>query len=261
MTNKGEKESVNNGVLEWFARVVSDNVGQDFKVSDDSSSSEKGSKQGAAFILIHGAGSFGHHSAKEYGLSGQTQEPNLSKSILPKNNRHRKRGLAETRLSVQKLNHLVVSKLVHYGVNAVGISPGFGIPGLQAHLHLQAEPMKDLEAVVLSTINAGLVPVMHGDACLYGDDAAILSGDTLVEVLGSLDWVSEAIFITDVDGVYDEDPRNNPNAKLLSKILVDRVSGSLMMDVKASGKSVVDAEYFRSTMAQGCLKVLVMSTM
>mmetsp|Transcript_25702 Transcript_25702/g.62962 ORF Transcript_25702/g.62962 Transcript_25702/m.62962 type:complete len:154 (+) Transcript_25702:584-1045(+) len=97
--------------------------------------------------------------------------------------------------------------------------------------------MKDLEAVVLRTINAGLVPVMHGDACMYGNDAAILSGDTLVEVLGSLNWVSDAIFITDVDGVYDEDPRQNPNAKLLPKIFVDPKSGSLMMDVKASGSS------------------------
>jgi len=187
--------------------------------------------------LIHGAGSFGHHSAKAYGLSGQTGEPDASKDISVRENRHRKRGLAETRLSVQKLNHLVVSKLIEHRVNAVGISPGFGIPGLEAHLHLQSEPMKDLEAVVLRTINAGLVPVMHGDACMYGNDAAILSGDTLVEVLGSLNWVSDAIFITDVDGVYDEDPRQNPNAKLLPKIFVDPKSGSLMMDVKASGSS------------------------
>lgn len=208
------------------------------------------SQQETAFILIHGAGSFGHHSAKAYGLSGKTDKPNLSTRMSPKSNRHRKRGLAETRLSVQKLNHLVVSKLIDYGVNAVGISPGFGVPELQAHLHLQQKPMKDLEAVVLSAINAGLVPVMHGDACLYGDDAAILSGDTLVEVLGSLHWVSDAVFITDVDGVYDEDPRQNSNAKLLPKIFVDPTNGTLTMDVKASGKLVLDLENLRSTIAK-----------
>ncbi|KAL3945865.1 MAG: hypothetical protein SGBAC_000016 [Bacillariaceae sp.] len=235
VTNKATKESVNEEYLDWFARTVSDNVGQEFKGAD---AAEQGNSQlGAAFILIHGAGSFGHHSAKEYGLSGQTGEPDVSKVISIGENRHRKRGLAETRLSVQKLNHLVVSKLIEHGVNAVGISPGFGIPGLEAHLHLQPEAINILEEVVLRTINAGLVPVMHGDACMYGSDAAILSGDTLVEVLGSLNWVSDAIFITDVDGVYDEDPRQNPNAKLLPKIFVDPESGSLMINVKASGSS------------------------
>jgi isopentenyl phosphate kinase len=242
ITNKADKESANAEALDWFARIVSEAVGESFKAineedQDDGKSQVAKAQHQTAFIIVHGAGSFGHHSAKEYGLSGQTKEPNNSGMISKPENRFRKRGLSETRLSVQKLNHMVVSTLLDYGVNAVGLSPCFGVPGLEAHAHLQPEPLKALERVVLRTINAGLVPVLHGDACLYGDDAAILSGDTLVEVLGSLDWVAGAIFITDVDGVFDEDPRENPNAELLKTISVDPDTGKLRREVKASGSS------------------------
>lgn len=34
VTNKATKESVNEEVLDWFARAVSDNVGQEFKGGD-----------------------------------------------------------------------------------------------------------------------------------------------------------------------------------------------------------------------------------
>ena len=239
ITNKAKKESVNQDALDWFAKIVSEAVGDCYTAIDHTSREKSASSpRRTAFIIIHGAGSFGHHSAKEYGLSGQTKAPSNSNSTVSlTQNKLRKKGLSETRLSVQKLNHMVVATLLRFGVNAVGISPGFGVPGLEAHLHLQEEPSKALANVSLRTLEAGLIPVLHGDACLYGNDAAILSGDTLVEVLGSLPWVSNTIFITDVDGVFDEDPRKNPNARLLERIFVDPATGVIQMDLNASGSS------------------------
>jgi isopentenyl phosphate kinase len=263
ITNKGKKESINQKSLDWFSRIISETVADRFKSMDAENKSPKKlfkttrwnqmikgasdddlekseaiiSRRQTAFVVIHGAGSFGHHAAKENGLSGQTEAPPTGNHIAIKRNRQRKRGLSETRLSVQKLNHVVVSTLLGYGVNAVGISPGFGVPGLEAHLHLQEEASIALERVIQRTLEAGLIPILHGDACLYGDDAAILSGDTLVEVLGSLPWVSEAIFITDVDGVFEQDPRQNPSAKLLKHISVDSESGEICMELIASGSS------------------------
>ena len=43
--------------------------------------------------------------------------------------------------------------------------------------------------------------------------------------------------ITDVDGVFDEDPRKNPNARLLERIFVDPATGAIQMDLNASGSS------------------------
>lgn len=235
ITFKAEKESVNHKSLDWFARTVSETISRRFKHYDEEDETDCNYSD-TAFVIIHGAGSFGHHSAKEFGLSGQTDKPDTSKTFSMKESKCRKRGLSETRLSVQKLNQIVVSTLVRNGINAVSISP-FGIPGLEAHAHLQEEPIHLLEKLIWRTLDAGLVPVLHGDAVLYGNDVGILSGDTIMEVLGAQSWISDAIFITDVEGVFDEDPRKNANATLLKKISVDRETCEIKVNLNASESS------------------------
>jgi isopentenyl phosphate kinase len=131
-------------------------------------------------------------------------------------------GLAKTRLSVQTLNQLLVSSLVTHGVNAVAISPCFAIPNMQAHGGDQVTN-HGLVTVIRDALQAGLVPVLHGDACLYGrQSAGILSGDILVEKLGQRNFFSQVVFLTDVDGVFSRDPRDDPTAMLLRYIQVDK---------------------------------------
>ena len=73
---------------------------------------------------------------------------------------------------------------------------------------------------------------------MYGDDdTGILSGDTLMEILGVQSWVQSAIFITDVDGVFDKDPREDPDAQLLENIAVDKASREIVTRLKASESS------------------------
>jgi len=78
----------------------------------------------------------------------------------------------------------------------------------------------------------GLVPVLHGDACLLYDNtrAGILGGDTIVEGLATV-WnkdksrrsrISKVVFITDVAGIYSSDPKSNDDAKLIRSLKVDR---------------------------------------
>ena len=145
----------------------------------------------------------------------------------------------ETRLSVQTLNRHVVSTFLDHGLNAVGISPCFGIPGLEAHANQQTDPLLALETVLKRTVDAGLIPVLHlhGDECHRGDGAGILSGDILMEVLGTASWIKDVIFITDLDGVFSEDPRENPEAQLLRHILVDPRTGSITTELTASSSS------------------------
>jgi isopentenyl phosphate kinase len=246
ITNKAEKESINEDSLNWFAKTVSSAVLDRYRAPpspddvDCESTAYHTSEKKAAFVIIHGAGSFGHFQAKEYGLKGQSEKPNNNpdtKLLSEEQERYRKRGLSETRLSVQTLNRHVVSTFLEHGLNAVGISPCFGIPGLEAHANQQTDPLLALETVVKRTVDAGLIPVLHGDACLYGGDAGILSGDTLMEVLGTASWIKDVIFITDVDGVFSEDPREKPEAQLLRHILVDPRTGSITTELTASSSS------------------------
>ena len=114
---------------------------------------------------------------------------------------------------------------------------------------------------IRETLSAGLVPVLHGDAGLYGKyrdhninsrdfhhhhqsmSAGILSGDTLVEIIATHplmnECISKTVFLTDVDGVYTKDPKVNPDdAVLVRNICIDPVSGEVMNEVvSASGSS------------------------
>jgi isopentenyl phosphate kinase len=58
----------------------------------------------------------------------------------------------------------------------------------------------------------------------------ILSGDTLLQWIGTAPWVSRAVFVTDVDGVYTRDPKKgdatSSPARLLREIKVTRGTSS-----------------------------------
>jgi isopentenyl phosphate kinase len=66
----------------------------------------------AGFVVVHGAGSFGHFEASQYGIT----KPDTPQHTLLE-------GFAKTRRSVTLLNHLVVSAMIDAGLPAVGLSP------------------------------------------------------------------------------------------------------------------------------------------
>lgn len=238
ITHKAQRENLNQGALDWFAQSIFHSLSSSFLavVPEDDEKCRDGNQTNRAFVVVHGAGSFGHFSANNYQLQGQSELP-TNVTLSSHQNRFRMRGVAETRLSVQTLNRLVVQSLVEHTVNEIGISPCFGIPGLQAHASQQMDPISHLRQVVKETVDAGLVPVLHGDACLYGNDGGILSGGTIMEILGTASWVDHSVFITDVDGVFSEDPRTCPSATLLRYIAVDPETGRITTQLVASSST------------------------
>ena len=77
VTEKGKLEALNVNALEWFSQTILSTINDDYLSTEDdergvdnSSSSDK-----PAMIIVHGAGSFGHHTAKQYGLRGKTSPP------------------------------------------------------------------------------------------------------------------------------------------------------------------------------------------
>jgi isopentenyl phosphate kinase len=251
ITNKAIQESLNETALDWFSATLAAQmhdyfvdlqlpIGPPTCPTNTNTASKK-----SAFVIIHGAGSFGHHVAKQYDLKGQFAPPpphsDSSTSINETLRNRQRQGLAQTRLSVRTLNHHIVSNLLKHGIHAVGISPCFSIPNMQAHGG-SSETIQHLQQLIYITLQAGLIPVLHGDACLYGTKGVgILSGDTLMEmVVKTAPWVSRAVFLTDVDGVHTSDPKTNPNAELLKTIQVDvAVNGTLSvaLNLDASGSS------------------------
>lgn len=211
ITRKAIKETLNPDALAWFVRALKDTTNN------------------ISYIIVHGAGSFGHHTAKEYGLRGQTEPPGSSSSDILDEEAQRKLmlGLGRTRLSVQMLNQAIVSAFLEQDLPAVGISPCFGVPGMQAHGGDETAK-QFLRDAVESSVASGLIPILHGDAGLYGErGAGIMSGDTVMEILGQAPWISNAVFLTDVDGVFTADPNTDDTAVLLRTLLVDTVTAEI----------------------------------
>ena len=261
ITNKAKEETLDQEALEWFAKLIASSVDQSL-LSSHHDVATQSSESKPKFIVVHGAGSFGHHSAKRYGLrcgksvfmdecvrhDGQQSDHNTTPNV---DLQHEMEGLSKTRHSVQKLNMAIVGALLKHGVNAIGISPGMSISSIRAHgatkcnkgggdesMNSSYEGMKLLCQSIHQSLQAGLVPVIHGDACLLYDNkrAGILGGDTLAEGIATLweesacnhhedrrgqDKISRVVFITDVAGVYTSDPKSNNDAVLIRHLNVN----------------------------------------
>ncbi|PPS17471.1 hypothetical protein GOBAR_AA03111 [Gossypium barbadense] len=179
------------------------------------------------FVVVHGAGSFGHFQASKSGV----HKGGLNQPLV-------KAGFVATRISVTTLNLEIVRALARVA-------------------------SADLSGVA-KAIDSGFIPVLHGDAVL--DErlgCTILSGDVIIRhlaehlrpeyvvflvsfsrLVNSIDLLLHApkiglftlhctcltlfhacfpinvIYKTDVSGVYDRPP-TDPNAVLLREIAVD----------------------------------------
>eukprot|EP00536_Pseudo-nitzschia_multiseries_P010215 jgi/Psemu1/202657/e_gw1.305.29.1 len=281
ITEKAKLETLNVEALEWFSKTIRSAVNDAFLSAgdestgdetdgnnddndDDNDNNNNNNNNKPAIIIVHGAGSFGHHTAKQHGLRGTTSPPpdgmRLTRDLVTGRNDY----------FVKKLNGAVVSDLIENGINAVGISPCLNVPGLMTHGGNENNGATLLVRSLLDALSAGLVPVVHGDAGLYGicnnndDDgngngdydgeasaasgdrfrsvsAGILGGDTLVEIIATHPLVrgslTKTVFLTDVDGVFTKDPKACSDAALVKNISVDPESGEVMNELSASGSS------------------------
>lgn len=179
-------------------------------------------------IVIHGAGCFGHIPAHEYGLTDSQYHE------------RKKKGALIIYQNMLQLNGFVCKAFWKYEIPVVSFPP---------HVCCQMDN-KVLSEIsgqrIIKMAEMGLIPILYGD--VVEDDTTgldIVSGDQLVKCLGSL-WKPNLVALgTDVDGVFDTDPRHNKQAKWIPEINADNfekvfpmLSGSSYIDVTGgmSGK-------------------------
>jgi len=153
------------------------------------------------FILVHGAGSFGHVLAKEYDLnSGYT---NPTQNI----------GVVKTQRLVQKLNDHVLDCLHENGINAVSLPP-------HSLLTLNNHDISSFDMSIFhSYMKQEFIPVCYGDVVLDSKlGFSICSGDLLMLALAKEFQPEKVIFVMDEDGIYDKNPKQHPDAKLIESI-------------------------------------------
>lgn len=177
--------------MDWSKRTSDVSVNGDF----DSS----------YFIVVHGAGSFGHFQASKSGV----HKGGLDQSLV-------KAGFVATRISVTSLNLEIVRALAREGIPAVGISP-FSSGWTMSQRNVATADI----IPVSNTIESGFIPVLHGDAVLdHSQGCTILSGDVIIRHLAEHLKPEYVVFLTDVYGVYDRPP-SQPDAILLKEIAVN----------------------------------------
>ena len=173
------------------------------------------------YIIVHGAGSFGHIPVKKYNLTG----PIKSKRQLI--------GYSKTKASLLKLEIELVSILSKSQIPAAPVAASTCL--MADHGRIVSQNFE----TVASMLKLGLVPCIGGD--LVQDislGASVVSGDQIAANLAIAFHAHTIIFGTDVDGLFTANPKLNHKAKLISTL---DLAGLKKWAEKAGPANVPDA--------------------
>ncbi len=162
---------------------------------------------GQDVIIVHGAGSFGHILSKRSKLN----DGFVSKDQIP--------AVAQVCYDTRDLSSMIIKELIDVGIPAISVPPG-------SAFYMEDRVLKMGDApVIRMMVEKGLMPVMFGD--VVQDKRlgfAICSGDQITELLAKMFDAERVIFVSDIDGLFDSDPKTDPDARLLSRINKDTLS-------------------------------------
>lgn len=199
-------------------------------------------QSGKKVIIVHGAGSFGHVLAKEHKIN----DGFIDKSQIP--------AVTQICYDVRELNSMVVKELNDNGIPSVSVPTGSTFMMDNRKLIIN-----DPE-VLKGFISKGIVPVMFGDVVLDRKlGFAICSGDQIMERLAEIFDIERVIFVSDIDGLYDSDPKENKNAKLIEhvnkKTLKTIESNSAVDDVTGGVKEKMNSMLRMCSEKRDCILV------
>ncbi|EFY95334.1 amino acid kinase domain protein [Metarhizium robertsii] len=198
---------------------------------------------GRHLILIHGAGSFGHPPAKKYNVkagwlspTGATQDKLDGHTRQEEERRDEvKFGMALTRQRVLQLHHHILQLLQDRGrLPVLSVSTYDTVETDQGVL--TQEGSRRLITRVTNLLTQGFIPVLFGDAVLdHTWGATILSGDALMHELAThLPGVRRCVFVTDVPGIFTQDPKQYADAVLIRQLHFSESGDSATYDDDAA---------------------------
>lgn len=83
-----------------------------------------------------------------------------------------------------------------------------------------ADPERELHIrnTLFTLVDEGVVPIINENDCVSVDEIKIGDNDTLSAHAAALWNADLLIILSDIDGVFEKDPKNNPNAKLIDDV-------------------------------------------
>ena len=233
ITNKKEPYTVRTDTIKAASREIKEII--ESKLIDD-------------LVIIHGVGSYGHPPVIENKLHKGFIDP---KQLVP---------LSWTQGKVNELRMLLASNLTEVGIpiNFFHTSSiATANKGKISSMHLDA---------VKGYLKIGMVPMLGGDV-VY-DTAmgfSVGSGDQVATIIAKEIGATDLVFATDVAGVYDKDPKSNPDAKVIRTLSLSRLKelSNAHNATDASGAmygKLANLESVRPEMEKG-LRVSIVSMM
>ncbi|WP_407422610.1 isopentenyl phosphate kinase [Methanobrevibacter sp.] len=206
LTNKDSTESEVD--VKSLKRIASE-----IKSSLDNSAKE--------LIVVHGAGSFGHPPAKKYKIGESFDESEYPQKRI---------GFCEIQNAVKKLNMFICEAFIEEGLPVVAIPASSFMTAINKRI---VEGNLDNFKRYLSK---GFIPVIYGDVVLDDElEFCVISGDQLIQYLAKNLNPDMVVLGTDVDGVYNKNPKTHDDAIFFDKFSslkdLDTLEGTTNVDV------------------------------
>jgi isopentenyl phosphate kinase len=171
-------------------------------------------------VLVHGAGSYGHIPAKQFGLQHDFK------------NSSQLNGLCLTKSKLLEWERIIDDVLLKHRVRFVPfVASDFMETKNGRIIGAELGPLK-------RWLRLGCVPTLGGDIVPDANRGfSILSGDQIATYLATRLEASRLIFGLDVDGVFDVNPKLFSEARLLPELLP---KAALELACKSSRKTTPD---------------------
>jgi len=156
------------------------------------------------YVLVHGAGSFGHPLAKKTGVD---------KTVI---SQEQLLAFARIQELQNRLNHIFCDIMIKGGI------PAFPAQASSYAVLERGRLVKMETEAIAGLLRLRMVPVSYGVPaydCTYG--SAVLSSDQIAPWLARRLNARRLIEVCDVGGIYTDDPSANKNAEIISRINLD----------------------------------------
>jgi isopentenyl phosphate kinase len=182
---------------------------------------------GRHIIVGHGSGSFAHIPAHKYKVNQGMINPNSVK------------GASITQDAAARLHRIVLDCAVSSGVNPLSFAPSSGALSKNGKIaKWDLSPMK-------TALSLGFLPITYGDVVVDSEKGfSIASTEEVFRHVSSIIKPKKIIIGTDVDGIFDSDPKLNNGAKLIKRVdkgnineILNYAGSSTKVDVTGGMKS------------------------
>ncbi|MBR6993295.1 MAG: isopentenyl phosphate kinase family protein [Methanobrevibacter sp.] len=172
-------------------------------------------------IIVHGAGSFGHPPAKKYKIGERFEESEYPQKRI---------GFCEIQNAVKKLNMLICEEFIKEGLPVVAIPASSFMTATNKRI-----TQGNLDSF-RRYLAKGFIPVIYGDVVLDDElELCVISGDQIIQYLAINLNPDRVILGTDVDGVYDKNPKTHDDAIFFDKFSslddLETLEGTTNVDV------------------------------